>query len=169
MMENQTSKRLEILKASLAKKEKAFSERLSKHWDDVRLGQGEPLHSNSKGKAIAKRWEKENEALRAAEASIEKTKEAIEREQRKIKLVAEQELPQAILDLVAEGTLTQWRKYPNRFFVKGVEKARIIWDEKREALLCSYTKSIPSPDQFETFRDIFNTLKKKLQAQGLNP
>lgn len=52
-------------------------------------------------------------------AEIEKTKNALEREQAKVNEceAVKSELPQILLDLLEQGKITQWRKYPNRFFV----------------------------------------------------
>lgn len=37
-----------------------------------------------------------------------------------------------------ENMLIQWRKHPTHFFVPGVDKARIWWDESRKAVAHKY-------------------------------
>jgi hypothetical protein len=122
------------------------------------------MNDKRNGAATFKRWDKQEEAIRSQKKEIEKTKNAIEREESKIKHceAVNKEIPEPILKLVGSGQLSQWRKFPNRFFVAGVENARIIWDIKKQKLLCSYIAKIPNNDQYAKFRDIFNNLKKEL-------
>jgi RNA polymerase-binding transcription factor DksA len=150
--------RLEILKNSLEKKKKVLDQRFKTHFDDVKSGNGQPMNDKRNGAATFKRWDKQEEAIRSQKKEIEKTKNAIEREKSKIKHceAVNKEIPEPILKLVGSGQLSQWRKFPNRFFVAGVENARIIWDIKKQKLLCSHIAKIPNNDQYAKFRDIFN-------------
>ena len=68
--------------------------------------------------------------------SIEKTKLAIEREEGKIIDTegAKKELPIVILEMLETEQLIQWRKHPNTFFVRGVDKARIVFDPKKRII-----------------------------------
>ncbi|SUO95204.1 hypothetical protein [Suttonella ornithocola] len=152
--------RLEVLKNSLAKKEAKFDSYLQHHFDDVRSTNGQPLNDKRNGASTMKRWEKQNERLSELEKDIEKTKNAIEREEAKIAKVEKQEIPNFLIPFLESGELIQWRKYPNRFFVRGVEKGRIIWDEKTQKVLCSYHKSIPNQEQYTIFRKIFYKIKE---------
>lgn len=129
------SKRLEILRASLAKKEAHFSERLDQHIATVKQANGQPLNDKRNGHATLRKWDRQNEALRAVKTSIAKTERAIEHEEGLLHQVEASRalLPTAILRMLDAKELTQWRKYPNRFFVPGVDKARIIWDGKELA------------------------------------
>jgi len=156
-----TAKRLHILQASLRWKEEAFNDRLQQHFDTVKLANGQPLNDKRNGNATMQRWERQHDALCTANQGIEKTKAAIEREKSKINHVGNirQELPQPIIALIDNGTLNQWRKHPNRFFVDGVEKGRIIWDLKKKTLLVSHHNSIPNQEQYAKFRDVFRGLK----------
>jgi hypothetical protein len=154
------TKRLEILKNSLEKKEKSFDDKFSVHKEEVNDNQCEPLNDGKRGSANLRRWEKTNDALRTMYQGIEKTKSAIEREESKIEdcaLVAEL-LPQEILDLLENGTLKQWRKYPHIFFVEGVDKARIYWDAKKRVVAHKYGKSVTDTEQRKKFAQVFNPL-----------
>ena len=72
-------------------------------------------------------------------------------------------LPKEILDFIRAGKITQWKKYPNKFFVVGVEKARLTWDCEKKTLLYSYLSEIPGQEQYAIFRDVFNELKNSIK------
>ena len=144
--------RLEILKTSLAKKQAKLDALYEKHFADVKSANGQPLNDKgAKGQATLNRWEKQGEAITAMKKSIAATEEAIEKESRKAQNVeaANGEMPAWILSLVEAGELTQWRKYPNRFFVPGVDKARFIWDGKRFSH--KYANQLPNGDGRKAF------------------
>lgn len=157
-----TASRLEILKASLAKKEAAFDAKLAGHFATVKQANGQPLTDKRSGRATLAKWEKQNEALRSARSGIEVTKRAIEREESKIQAVASVELPAAIRKLLDAGILTQWRKHPNMFFVEGVDRGRIVWRGEGQELAHRYVREIPA-DQYAKFRDTYNTLRRELK------
>lgn len=159
-----SSKRLDILKRSLEKKESEFSNRLSNHIADVKRANGQPLNDKRNGHVTLNRWDRQNDSLKNLQTSIEKTKNAIELEESKIIGVetAKERLPQAIVTLIESGVLTQWRKYPNTFFVVGVEKARIVWDNKKKQVCHKYVKSIPDKDQLKAFASVYNPLNATL-------
>ena len=159
------TKRLDILTASLEKKNSVFEDRLSAHFDDVKSANGQPLNDKgAKGRATLSRWEKQNDALRNCQEEIEKTERAIEREKDKIAYceLTMAELPQCIVDLVNDGTLRQWRKFPNTFFVNGVEKGRLVFDLKKQFLFQRYASEIPTQEQYAKFREIFIQLQQTL-------
>jgi len=58
-------------------------------------------------------------------------------------------LPKILLDAVESGELTQWRKYPNRFFVSGVDSARLIWDFKKQRLMFSHANELAGDDRIK--------------------
>lgn len=157
------SKRLSILEASLAKKNAEFDQRLSDHMGDVRSANGQPLNDKRCGAATMKRWDKQSGALRTLNQSIEKTKEAIEREQNKIANVDATEIPDALRAMVAAGELVQWRKHPETFFVPGVDRGRIVWVQSEKILGVRYASEIPK-DQYPKFRDTF--YKAKASVKG---
>ena len=162
------SKRLEILKKSLEKKEKTFSDKLQNHFDTVKQANGQPLNDKRNGQATLNKWERQNSALRNLKQSIEKSKEAIEREEFKVESceAVKSRLPAELLTLIDEGKITQWRKFPNRFFVVGVERARLVWDEEKKIVIHQYVSEIPKGvGQFEIFRDVFNHLNKTVNKK----
>lgn len=156
--------RLEILENSLLKKKQLFDEKLSDHFKTAAKANGQPLNDKRCGVSTMRKWDIQNDALRTLDESIKKTENAIEVERSKIRGVelTNEEIPNEILDLVSNGTLTQWRKYPNRFFVVGVDKARIIWDLKKKVLKYQYLNQISDKKQFEKFRDTYNSLNRLL-------
>lgn len=160
--------RLEILKKSLEKKECLFSEKLESHFHDVKSANGQPLNDKRNGYVTLNRWEKQNDSLCNLNKSIEKTINAIEREESKIAYVEalSSEIPKAIMDLVEQGILTQWRKHPNFFFVVGVDKARILWDFDRKVVAHRYIREIKDKGQWALFRDVYNSLNAQLNGDS---
>jgi len=161
-------KRLEILKKSLEKKEKTFSDKLQNHFDTVKQANGQPLNDKRNGQATLNKWERQNSALRNLQTGIEKSKEAIEREEFKVGEceAVKSGLPTELLTLLNNGKITQWRKFPNRFFVVGVERARLVWDEEKKIVIHQYVSEIPKGvGQFEIFRDVFNHLNNTVNKK----
>lgn len=162
------SARLTVLQQSLAKKEAAFDAKLGQHFASVKATNGQPLNDKRNGASTMRRFESQNDSLRAANEGIERTKNAIERERSKIayaELVADT-LPQAIRDRVADGTLEQWRKHPTTFFVVGVDKARIVVLDDGKTVAHRYVTSIVDPGQRRIFARTFNELRALLIAQA---
>jgi len=154
--------RLKILKASLEKKEAKLNERFEVRFDLQRQTNGQPMNDKRNGQAFFKQCNKKDDAIRNQMKEIEKTKEAIEREEYKIKEVeaAKENLPSVVLEAIEQGILKQWRKFPHICFVEGVEKARIIWKDGK--LLNSYYLSIPTPEQKEVFKTVYNKLRQAI-------
>ncbi|WP_151765452.1 hypothetical protein [Acinetobacter soli] len=159
--------RLEILKQSLEKKEKMFDLKLNAHFEDVKSVNGQPLNDKRNGHVTLNRWKRQNDSLHSLNEGIQKTKNAIEREESKIANVqaVSAEIPNEILELVECGTLMQWRKHPNFFFVVGVDKARIFWDFKRNVVAHRYISEIKDKEQWAKFRDVYNGLNKVLNKE----
>jgi len=159
------SKKLEILQQSLTKKQSAFDDKLNAHFETVKEANGQPLNDKRNGRATLAKWERQNDALRSLKEGIETTKKAIDREEDKIANVenANSFIPCEILALVESGELVQWRKHPTTFFVAGVEKARIVWDEKRKVLAHKYVREVTDKDQYSKFAKMFNSLNTSLK------
>jgi hypothetical protein len=155
--------RLEILKASLQKKEERFDSKLAGHFASVKQANGQPLNDKRNGSATLSKWEGQNDALRAIQDGIEVTKRAIEREESRIAAVSSVALPDAIRKMVDAGELVQWRKHPNCFFVAGVDRGRIVWDEQKQVVAHRYLREVPA-DQYPKFRDTYNGLRKALSS-----
>ena len=77
------SKRLEILKNSLAKKEQDLANRFDTHFKTVKQANGQPLNDKRNGQATLNKWDRQSDGIRTAQESIEKTKRAIEFEEGK--------------------------------------------------------------------------------------
>lgn len=154
------STRLKILKNSLANKKEQFASRLDNHFATVREANGQPLNDKRNGASTLRKWGKQNDVLRTIDAKIKLTENAIEREESKIAgvAVANNSMPREILDLVANGILTQWRKHPNTFFVEGVDKARIVWDDKKKIVAHRYVSEIIDADARKKFSAVYNNL-----------
>ena len=153
--------RLNILKASLAKKEQLFEAKIDAHFQTVKQANGQPLNDKRNGAATFAKWDKQNDAIRATKDGIERTKAAIEREQSALNRVASVDIPSCLKSAIDSGKITQWRKFPNRFFVNGVDKGRIIFDGG--VLKAAYVNDVPK-EQYPLFRDTFNGLKAQLKA-----
>lgn len=160
--ENAGSKRLAILQGSLTKKEVDLNRRFDEHFADVRSANGQPLNDKRNGPSTMARWERQSDSIRSSKTGIEKTKRAIEREKNLIDNVNSLELPPAIKTAMESGNITQWRKHPNRFFVKGVEKGRIVYFPETGTIGHHYLMDIPK-EQYPLFRDTYNQLRKDLQ------
>lgn len=152
------TKRLEILKNSLAKKIAIRDAKINHHFETVRLANGQPLNDKRNGRRTLNLWERQNESIRKANAEIEKTERAIEAEESKIARVENTEIPKFIIDFVDKGVLTQWRKFPNRFFVKGVEKGRIVLIDGGQ-IGYAYYNDIPTAEQKELFKKVYNDIR----------
>jgi len=160
------SKRLDILKASLAKKQQRFDDRLQNHFDTVASANGQPLNDKRNGQATLNKWDKQSDALRALQDSIQRTKDAIEREETKIAIVSLVELPAYLQQAIDGGLITQWRKHPRFFFVVGVSGARIVLDEETGIIGYRYLNKV-SKEEYPTFRDVFNLLNKQCRESQL--
>jgi hypothetical protein len=100
--------------------------------------------------------------------SIGKTKSAIEFEEGRINGVNYQNenfIPKEILEIVEKGELIQWRKHPTHFFVPGVDKARIWWDESRKSVAHKYAHLIETQEQRTKFVRMYNSLNAILNTR----
>ena len=158
------TKRLITLETSLKKKKKQFDHKLQNHIDIVKQANGQPLNDKRNGQATLNKWDRQNDSLRNLQESIDKTERAIEVEKGKIIdcEAVKDILPDAILEMIANGTLKQWRKHPNTFFVNGVDKARIVWDNKKKVVAHKYSKQITDKDQWKLFVKTYNKLFKSV-------
>lgn len=153
--DGEASPRLAVLKESLRKKERLFDQKLGEHLDDVKSANGQPLNDKSNGASTTRRWDRQSDSMRAIKQDIEKTKQAIVREEGKIANVHGSDTPDFLHEMIASGELSQWRKHPNTFFVKGVDKGRIVWDSESRTLSHRYLSEVPK-EQYAAFRDAFN-------------
>lgn len=156
--------RLEILKASLAKKESLFNERLQQHFDTVKQSNGQPLNDKRNGRATLNKWDKQSDGLRALQDSIQRTKDAIKREEMKIALVESVDIPDFMQQAIDEGLISQWRKHPRFFFVTGVKHGRIVLDEDTGKIAHRYLSKV-SKEEYPTFRNVFNSLNKQCREK----
>ncbi len=154
------SKRLEILNASLAKKESVLDQRFANHFESVKSANGQPLNDKRNGQATLNKWGRQNDAIRNQISSIEITKSAIDKEESKVLGVYHcyEYMPQHLKELIDSGTIKQWRKHPHIMFVAGVEKARIYWDKETNICSHKYVKEIPNKEQYAVFRDVYNSI-----------
>lgn len=151
------SARMEVLQRSLERKQAAFDAQLAAHFDAVRATNGQPLNDKRNGAATLRQWERQNDALRSAQAGIEVTQAAIERESVTLSRVASVDLPAAIRELIDLGVLIQWRKHPTTFFVAGVDKARIVLRPDGQ-VAHRYVRCIPDPEQRRVFARVYNEI-----------
>lgn len=159
--------KLDILKASLEKKKENFNKKLGEHFSDVRRANGQPLNDKRNGVSTMKRWDKQNDSLSKIQKEIEKTEYAIENEESKLIHIAANKncMPKEIADLIDNGTLKQWGKYPHIMFVEGVDKARIIWDNKKKQVLHKFTNTLTDKEQRKKFIQVYNLLHKAINLE----
>ena len=157
--------RLSVLESSLVKKQAALDAAIADHFDTVKAANGQPLNDKRNGARTLARWEKQNDKIRKLQEEIEKTKAAIEKENYKINNCAETNttLPTPLLAAMQAGEITQWRRHPNRFFVPGVDKARIVWHEGTGTLAHSYDAGLRG-EQRQLFASVFNRLKAEINT-----
>ncbi len=161
------SKRLEILKNSLANKEQELNRKFDVHFATVKQANGQPLNDKSNGRATLNKWERQSDSIRSTKESIEKTKRAIEWEEATINGVnrTNETIPKEILSLVESGELVQWRKHPHTFFVPGVDKARIVWDANGMYVGHKYSSQITDQEQRAKFFRVFNPIGLALNSK----
>ena len=154
------TKRLQILKSSLEKKEQQFDARLDAHIADVKRANGQPLNDKRNGHVTLNRWERQEDSLRNAQKGIRQTKQAIEREEGKIFDVdcAKSKMPAEIIALIESGELKQWRKFPHILFVDGVDKARIYWDAEAWQVSHKFYRQVADLEQRKKFATVYNAL-----------
>ncbi|MDO4641708.1 MAG: zincin-like metallopeptidase domain-containing protein [Neisseria sp.] len=158
------SKRLAILQRSLEKKQAEFDRRLQDHFDDARSTNGQPLNDKRNGQDTLRRWDRQNDGLRSLQESITKTEAAIQREQAALDRVAGTELPACLKPLLESGELIQWRKYPNRFFVSGVDKARIVWHADTQEFGYAHIQGMPQ-EQRARFKEVYDRVRRLHQEE----
>lgn len=156
--------RLDILKASLEKKQAKFDRKLNEHFADVKSTNGQPLNDKRNGFATMERWDRQNDVLSRMQKEIEKTQTAIEREESRIRCIDRNKnsMPEEIQELIDNGTLKQWGKYPHIMFVEGVDKARIIWDSKKKTVMHKFVSSITDTEQRRKFARVYNSLNASI-------
>lgn len=165
--EEEKSKRLEILEASLAKKEAELERRFDEHFGTWKQTNGQPMNDKRNGNAFFNKVDRQNDGIRSLKDSIQKTKDAIDREKSTAAYVkgVRSELPKSINSLINKKSLTQWKKYPNTFFVAGVDKARIVWNKKKNRVEHKFTNTITDPEQRKKFAQIFNSLHSEFNKK----
>lgn len=158
------TKRLNILENSLVKKEAILDDRFERHFTSVKQANGQPLNDKRNGQATLNQWDRQSEAIRNQKGNIAKTEQAIEKEKGKIANVewAKGILPSEILEMIETGQLIQWRKHPCIFFVKGVDKARIIWDEEKKIVSNRYVRAVNDKEQLILFANAFYKLRDSI-------
>ncbi len=105
------------------------------------------------------------------QAEIEKTTAAIAREEGKLRSIAYNgdSMPQEIRQLIENGTLKQWGKYPHIMFVDGVDKARIIWDDKKKQVMHKYTNKLTDKEQWKKFAQVYNYIAEAVNKRKKYP
>lgn len=161
--------RLQILENSLINKKANLDKFFEELYSHQKLTNGQPMNDKLNGGSWFKRHEQLNRKIANQYKEIEKTEKAILKEEYKIENVEDsrKELPQPILDLIDDGTLIQWRKYPNTFFINGLDKIRLYYEKKvmktkiTENLYHKYIDEFRencTQEQWKKFADVYNNL-----------
>lgn len=69
--------RLDILKASLEKKQAKFNRKLNEYFSDVKSANGQPLNDKRNGYSTMKRWDRQNDTLSKIQKEIEKLRQRL--------------------------------------------------------------------------------------------
>ena len=156
--------RLDILKASLEKKQAKFNRKLNEYFSDVKSANGQPLNDKINGYSTMKHSDRQNDTLSKIQKEIEKTQTAIEREESRIRCIDRNRssMPEEIQKLINDGTLKQWGRYPHIMFVEGVDKARIIWDDRKKVVMHKFVSSITDTEQRRKFARVYNSLNASI-------
>lgn len=159
--------RLDILKASLEKKQAKFNRKLNEYFSDVKSANGQTLNDKRNGYSTMKRWDRQNDTLSKIQKEIEKTQTAIEREESRIRCIDRNRssMPEEIQKLINDGTLKQWGRYPHIMFVEGVDKARIIWDDRKKVVMHKFVSSIADTEQRKKFARVYNSLNASINEE----
>lgn len=155
--------RTDVLKASLERKEAKLNDLFENQFSHWKKTNGQPMNDKRSGASHFKKSDKNDDAIRSQLAEIEKTKKAIEKEAVKVEQSerVKNSLPSSIVELLDSGKITQWRKFPDTFFVKGVDKGRFQY--KDGVLSNRYYRDIPTQEQKAIFKDLYNSLNSKIE------
>lgn len=153
--------RLDILEGSLIKKNEVLDRLFDTHFTDVKAANGQPLNDKRNGQATMNKWERQNDAIRSQKESIKKTEVAIEREKSKISgtEIVKREFPNVIVNLIEDGALIQWRKHPRFLFIKGVDKARLVYNPDTGIISHRYSNQVTDEAQRKILIDTWNKVK----------
>jgi len=69
--------------------------------------------------------------------------------------------------MLESGQLIQWRKHPNTLFVKGVDKARIVWDAKKKIIFTRHRNEITEQEVWKIFASTFNILYREINKNKI--
>jgi len=165
------SSRVEILRASLAKKEKKLDALFATYFAAVKAAHGQPLNDKRGGVAVMASWDKLNDRIRAQKKSIKRTRAAIDRAEDKESgiAIAYRSFPKCLQKLVDDGKVWQWGRHPTTVFVTGVEavygrpRPRIVWTG--EDVAHRYATETPD-EQYPLFRDTYNGLRAAIAEEN---
>ena len=164
----ESSKRIQILEASLKKKEEELQNLFDNHFGTWKQTNGQPMNDKRNGGAFFNKIEKQNEAIRNKQASIQKTKDAIENEKGRIgaKVYNKNSLPNSLKILVENKEINQWSRHPNTFFVSGVKKARIVFDPKTNSISHKFSNTLQNGEERKKFVRLYNELYKEFNENN---
>ena len=163
--------RSKVLRESAERKSQEVDRLIQAHFDTVRQANGQPLNDKRNGVATLAKWERQNQAIKSAMDSLEKTKLAIEVAERREEEIesVNASLPGYVHEMLDLGKIRQWGRHPNTFFVDGVEKGRIVIKDGK--IFHRYLNEVPK-DQYPKFRDTVNELlakKREFENQDRQP
>jgi len=159
----------------LADKQRAELARLEKEFYDKfdanpRAGHGgtPDILDNSKGRMMKRAYEKYNDQLRGLKEKIEKQKQKIEKtEARKAYYTTQtkkskkrmeskgEPIPQKLNDLAKAGKLKQWARNPDLFFVPGMDKVAVTYNNGKLGISKKYPAK--TKEEFDTVMAMLKT------------
>ena len=134
-----------------------------KHSADMQAnGQSdEPQHSE--------RWSEQREEIRAKDAEIARTKKEIQKEAnskpktQKAQNAPKNKLPKIFIELLAQGKIRQWQRFPDYFFVDGAPFGRIVYRSGK--LNSKYSNKNNKTKEYKRFKNIVGQMKAALERQ----
>ena len=107
----------------------------------------EPQHSE--------RWSEQREEIRAKDAEISQTKKVMQKEKGQ-----KNKLPKIFLDLLAQGKIRRWQRFPDYFFVDGAPFGRIVY--RNGKLNYKYSNKNKKSKEYKHFKNIVAQIQAKL-------
>lgn len=107
----------------------------------------EPHHSE--------RWSEQRENIRAKDAEIAQAQKAIQK--------TKNELPRIFLDLLTQGKLRQWQRFPDYFFVDGAPFGRIVY--RNGKLHYKYSNKNKKTKAYKHFKNIVGKIQAALEQR----
>ena len=107
----------------------------------------------------SERWSEQREEIFAKDEEIAQTKKELQKAQK----ATQNKLPQIFLDLLAQGKIRQWPRFPDYFFVNGAPFGRIVYRSGK--LNYKYSNKNKKGKEYRHFVNIVGKIQAALERQ----